>query len=230
MKKAKNLKRLLLAVLLLCFLLLGSTLQSTPLPPTEQTVLLTGFGPFLNITNNPTQSIAEQLNNTQLNNASIISIILPVSFEQSIQTMKEAIQQFEPDLIISLGLEDKSSSIHLELIGTNLKRTQLANGRWSIPHFILLGKRLFYTSTLPLLEIKSNLLDNTIPTKLSLGAGTYVCNSLFYQTQHYLHTTNQEIPMGFIHLPQQQSIDPNGLPLDQMSQAVQHIITTSLTN
>lgn len=230
MKKIRQFKGLFLAVFILSLLLFSETTISTNTSTTNQTILLTGFGPFLNVSNNPTQTIVKQLNNTILANATIYSIVLPVSFDESILKMKETIDQVDPDLIISLGLEQKSKSVHLELLGANIKRVQLSSGRWSLPHFIVFGKKLFYASTLPLIKIKNNLQENNIPADLSLGAGTYVCNAVFYQTQLYLDSTSQDIPMGFVHLPQDQSIDPNGLPLDLLKQAVERIIVTSILN
>jgi|GEM_PF-647321 len=230
MKKKKKIKSLFLVFFIFLLFLISSSVQSLEQSSSQQIVLLTGFGPFLNVTNNPTQTIVKQLNNSNLGNATIYSIVLPVSFDESISKMSETIDQIGPDLIISLGLEQESRSIHLELFGANIKRVQLSNGRWSLPHFIVFGKKLFYPSTLPLIKIKNNLLKNDIPTELSMGAGTYVCNSVFYQTQLYLDGANQDIPMGFVHLPQEQSVDPNGLPIDLMKQAVERIIVTSLLN
>ncbi|MBG0771550.1 MAG: hypothetical protein H0S82_07555, partial [Anaerolineaceae bacterium] len=42
---------------------------------------------------------------------------------------------------------------------------------------------------------------NNIPTELSLTAGAYLCNQVFYTLMHHLNTQGLVIPAGFIHLP-----------------------------
>jgi pyroglutamyl-peptidase len=49
--------------------------------------------------------------------------------------------------------------------------------------------------------MQQNLIDNGIPCALSLSAGTYLCNQVFYTMRHEIATNNLPIRAGFIHLP-----------------------------
>jgi pyroglutamyl-peptidase len=58
-----------------------------------------------------------------------------------------------------------------------------------------------YFSRLPLAAMLESLQSNGIPAELSLTAGAYLCNQIFYTLMHHLATHQREIPAGFIHLP-----------------------------
>lgn len=58
-----------------------------------------------------------------------------------------------------------------------------------------------YFSTLPLHAMLSALITAGIPAELSLSAGTYLCNQVFYTLMHTIVTENLGIQAGFIHLP-----------------------------
>jgi len=58
-----------------------------------------------------------------------------------------------------------------------------------------------YFSTLPVREICMEILSGGIPAKISMSAGTFLCNQVFYTGLHSLATQSLVVPMGFIHLP-----------------------------
>jgi pyrrolidone-carboxylate peptidase len=72
-------------------------------------VLVTGFEPFGSHSINPSQIIAETLNGSILNDAEIIGLVLPVDFNKSVENTIEAIEHYQPDLVISLGLDARSN-------------------------------------------------------------------------------------------------------------------------
>jgi pyroglutamyl-peptidase len=45
------------------------------------------------------------------------------------------------------------------------------------------------------------MLEAAIPVELSLSAGAFLCNQVFYIARHYIANSTKDIPMGFIHLP-----------------------------
>ncbi|HBY07409.1 MAG TPA: pyroglutamyl-peptidase I, partial [Chloroflexi bacterium] len=58
-----------------------------------------------------------------------------------------------------------------------------------------------YFTTLPVRAMLERLKADGIPAALSLSAGTYLCNQIFYVLRHHLETWEMNIPAGFIHLP-----------------------------
>ena len=87
-------------------------------------ILLTGFEPFGDLEVNPSQVILEKISNRQtLNNIhEINTVTLPVNFDSAGSKIKKTIQEFKPDIILSLGLSETSDSITLERKAINLKQ------------------------------------------------------------------------------------------------------------
>lgn len=191
-------------------------------------VLVTGFEPFQNYTVNPSQMIAEALNGSSLAGAEIVGVVLPVDFNESVILAEQSIEQYHPMLVLSIGLVATSSTIKVEKIGMNLKRYQKDDGSWSFPRLIDKKGPFLRISPLNTKDIVDEIKKAQIPAHQSIFAGTYVCNSLFYQLLGYVHEQNLTTKVGFIHVPLLDSQDPQGLPLQIMVNAVKIAIQTSL--
>jgi len=59
-----------------------------------------------------------------------------------------------------------------------------------------------------------------VPAAVSMSAGTFVCNHLFYSLQHHLYGST--VRSGFMHVPlmDQQRIEFSGLPTMPLAQMV----------
>lgn len=191
-------------------------------------VLITGFEPFGNYTVNPSQLIAEALNGTMLNDAEIIGVVLPVDFNESVEITTDAIQYYQPDLVLSLGLNARSQDIRVEKIGLNLKRYPKDDGTWSFPRRIDVAGPLLRISPLHTVDIVRKIREANISVQQSFFAGTYVCNTVFYQVLGYVSEQNISRKMGFIHVPLLDSQDPLGMPLQSMIDAVKIAIQAGL--
>ncbi len=191
-------------------------------------MLVTGFEPFGNYTVNPSELIAETLNGTMVGNASIVGMVLPVDFNSSVDMTVQAIEQYHPVLVISTGLNARSYTIKIEKIGVNLKRYPKGDGTWSFPRRILTTGPFLRITPLETHTIVREIRNAHISAQQSFFAGTYICNSLFYQTLCYV--TDQQITtsVGFIHVPLLDSQDAQGMPLQQMIDAVKIGTQTSL--
>ena len=84
-----------------------------------KTLLLTGFVPFLNFTINPTEQIANELDQQTIGNYKVHSRILPVDFNQSAAQLLHHINDIKPDALISLGLAAGRAHITPERIAIN---------------------------------------------------------------------------------------------------------------
>jgi pyrrolidone-carboxylate peptidase len=56
----------------------------------------------------------------------------------------------------------------------------------------------------------------------------YVCNNLFYELLKYTYGMNDSVAVGFLHVPLLSSQDPEGMPLEDMVDAVKLTIQTSI--
>jgi len=193
-----------------------------------QVVLITGFEPFGNYTVNPSQLIAEALNGSTLNDAEIVGVVVPVDFDESVQITTDAIQQYHPDLVISLGLNARSQAVRIEKIGVNLKRYPKNDGTWSFPRRIDVSGPFLRFSPFHTANIVRRIREANISVQQSCFAGTYICNSLFYQLLGYVSEQNSSIKVGFIHVPLLDSQNPQGMPLETMVDAVKIAIEVSL--
>ena len=183
-------------------------------------VLLTGFEPFGKATLNPSGEIVKQISGDN-----IVTAILPVAYAQSAEALLALVEQHKPDVVISLGQAEGRTHITPERIAINLDDARLADNegvmRNDLP--ILVGGPVAYESTLPIKAIVEAIKAEGIPAAVSLSAGAFLCNHIFYVMQSKFAGTS--VRSGFVHVPlmDEQAGEFPGLPtmpLDQMVKAV----------
>lgn len=160
-------------------------------------ILLTGFEPFHNSSLNPSQEVIRRIEHPAL----IAKEVLPVTFGESARRLIELINQHSPDVVISLGQAEGRTQITPERVAINLDDARIVDNAGNSPResAIVEGAPAAYFTTLPIAKIVESLKEAGIPAAISLSAGTFVCNHIFYAMQH--HCANREILSGFIHLP-----------------------------
>ena len=84
-----------------------------------------------------------------------------------------------------------------------------------------------YESTLPIKEFVEAMKAIQVPAAISLSAGAFLCNHIFYVTQNKFSST--QVRSGFVHVPlmDEQAGEFPGLPtmpLDQMVKAVRAML------
>jgi len=196
-------------------------------------VLVTGFEPFGGASLNPSQLLVEELAKQELPGIDLITAILPVEFDRATEILLAKIQEFSPSVVISFGQAEGRSSITPEKIAINLDDARIADnsGDARKQNEIVTGGADGYFSTLPVEKIVSALNEAGVPANLSLSAGSFVCNHIFYRMQHAL--LGQGIKSGFIHLPlvpEQSAEFPNQptLLLEQMLVGAKAAILSTL--
>jgi pyroglutamyl-peptidase len=210
------------------FLNINQRIDDKEIKDSEKYIIVTGFEPFGNHKVNPSQFISENLSGVILNNASIIGITLPVDYSDSIHDLISLIEEYEPILIISLGLAANYNYIGLEKVSLNLKRIEKEN--WPYYRIIRINRDgpLFRFSELPCFNIVQEIKNEKIPARTSFYAGMYVCNALFYNLLGYINENNLRIKAGFIHVPLMDSQRPEGMALEDMISAIEIVIEQSL--
>jgi pyroglutamyl-peptidase len=88
-----------------------------------------------------------------------------------------------------------------------------------------------YFSTLPINTMVDAIKAQGIPAAVSLSAGAFLCNHVFYVTQNKFAGT--KVRSGFVHVPLMDSQAPEfpglpTMPLDQMVTAVKIMLSTVL--
>ena len=217
-------------VIILSFLIssLAYSISSTDFQIGSNKILVTGFEPFGTHEINPSQLIAETLDGQYINGAEIVGIVLPVDFEESVEVITQAIDDYAPIILISTGLAASRHTIDIEKWGINLKRLSKNESMWFIPRRLDPYGPIFRLSSIDTREIVRNIRNAGIPSKQSFFAGLYVCNAVLYGSLSYIFKHDLPIKTGFIHVPLLKSQDPNGMDLETMVEAVTLAIKTSL--
>jgi pyroglutamyl-peptidase len=188
------------------------------------TVLLTGFEPFGTATSNPSGEIVKQISGDN-----IVTAILPVAYTQSARQLLALIAQHNPDVVMCLGQAEGRTSITPEKVAINLDDARLADNEGVVRNDVKIlddGPDAYF-STLPLNAMVDAIKAQGIPAAVSLSAGAFLCNHVFYVAQNKFAGSN--VRSGFVHVPlmDSQASEFPGLPtmpLDQMVTAVRAML------
>ncbi len=167
-------------------------------------VLLTGFEPFNQQTINPSQEIINTLAHTPIEGVELITAVLPVDRFEGPDTLIRAYIKHQPNAVVCLGEAGNRSAIAVERVAINLLDFHIEDNKGVLVSDkpILPNEAAAFFSTLPVRKIVEAMLGAGIPATLSLTAGAFLCNQVFYTLMHYLDNYQIKIPAGFIHVPQ----------------------------
>ena len=184
------------------------------------TVLLTGFEPFGTATSNPSGEIVKQISGD-----SIVTAILPVAYAKSAERLLSLIDQHKPDVVICLGQAEGRTAITPEKVAINLDDARLADNEGVLRNDVKIIKDGpdAYFSTRPVKEMVEAIKAKGIPATVSLSAGAFLCNHVFYVAQNKFVGT--DVRSGFVHVPLMDSQAPEfpGLPTMPLAQMVKAV-------
>ena len=170
------------------------------------TLLLTYFGPFPGVPVNPTVALAEgsvRALNTARPDLRVVACEMPVSYNGSSTALRTALQDVQPDALISLGVAVGRDVVSLEQVAINLDSAGIEDndGDQRCDEPIAPGGQEAYFSSLPVRASFERLRAVGEPVEISYTAGTYVCNHVFYEGQRISRELGLSIPAGFVHVP-----------------------------
>ena len=184
-------------------------------------ILVTGFEPFATSSLNPSGEIVKALIGDDL-----VTAILPVVFGQASAQLRELIDLHKPSAVLCLGQAEGRSEMTPERIAINLDNARIADnaGNQPLEQKIIADGPDGHFSTLPIEKMVVSMKAAGIPASISLSAGTFVCNHIFYVLQDYLKDSS--VKSGFMHVPlmdEQRKEFPNlpTMPVRQMVAGVQ---------
>jgi pyroglutamyl-peptidase len=187
-------------------------------------VLLTGFEPFGTATSNPSGEIVKQISGDN-----IVTAILPVAYTGSAERLLALIAEHNPEVVICLGQAEGRTQITPEKIAINLDDARLpdnAGVQRSDIKILDNGPDAYFT-TLPIKEMVDAAKAAGVLASVSLSAGAFLCNHVFYVAQSKFAGSN--VRSGFVHVPLMDSQAPEfpglpTMPLDQMVTAVRAML------
>jgi pyroglutamyl-peptidase len=168
-------------------------------PPT---LLLTGFEPFGGEVLNPSWLVAQALHGQALAGVRVQSVCLPCVFGQAADTLRQALGQHKPLLVLALGQAAGREGFTVERVAINVDDARIPDNAGQQPLDAAISARgpAAHFATLPIKAMVAALQQQGWPAAVSQTAGTYVCNHVFYALMQALRR-RPGVRGGFMHLP-----------------------------
>jgi pyroglutamyl-peptidase len=165
-------------------------------------VLVTGFEPFGGEPVNPSMQVARALDGATIAGHRIAGRVLPCAFGSALAALDAALDAARPRLVLALGQAAGRSELSFERVAVNLVDARIGDndGMQPIDTPVVAGAPAAYFGTLPVKRIVATLRERGVPASLSLSAGTFVCNAVFFALMHRLRE-QPALRGGFVHLP-----------------------------
>lgn len=171
-------------------------------------LLVTAFEPFGSHPNNPSMALVAALAEQELGPWQPQTAVLPVSFKRAPRMLSALLKRHQPDRVIAFGLAASRKVLSLERVALNWCDAAIADNDGARPRACALKKRApaAYFSTLPIDPWLASLDHLGLPSEISLSAGSYLCNAVFFELMHAVQ--GKPIEAGFIHVPPAECLAP----------------------
>ena len=182
-------------------------------------LLITGFDAFGGSDRNPSW-MAVQLLPDSIGEYELCKLQIPTCYGKAAQKVLEKARQFQPDLILCIGLAGGRDAITPERIAVNIRDAKIADNEGLLcqgPRIVEEGPAA-YVSTVPVEAMAQAVRDAQVPATVSNSAGRFVCNDVLYTLLHRFAGTKTRV--GFIHVPYLPAQGEPNLPLEDTVKAL----------
>jgi pyroglutamyl-peptidase len=169
----------------------------------RQRVLLTGFGPFPGVPDNPSARLAEAL--AAASSALDCDLhwqVLPTEWETVAALAPALHETLQPHVMIHFGLSERSKTFRIERSAYN-RTAPRPDAKGALPSAaVVLSQRPDRLDTrLPAAVLAAHLRGRGLAATTSRSAGSYLCNFLYYLSLDW--GARQESPplALFVHIP-----------------------------
>ena len=164
-------------------------------------VLISGFEPFGGSDLNSSQLVVEAISKESFSGLELFTVILPVEFDKAAKVLFSKVRELDPEIIISFGQAEGRKAITPEKIAINLDSARISDnaGELRVNKAIVESGADGYFSTLPIEKMVEAVKECGLDGEISLSAGAFLCNHIFYHLQHQLLESG--VRSGFVHLP-----------------------------
>jgi pyroglutamyl-peptidase len=170
-------------------------------------ILLTFFEPFGGSETNISQQVAEEIVADGL-----IKCCLPVSFKRSPQVLREAIERYQPQFILSLGQCAEGEKIRLERFAINMMDSAKGDNDGYCPdeQTIVDNAPLALRTCMNIKQLYTECVNVGLPVIISNSAGLYVCNRIYWEALCYIPNAL------FVHIPKNIDLEIAKKIIDQI--------------
>lgn len=199
-------------------------------------ILVTGFDAFGGEKINPSIETVKRLPDV-IAGAEIIRLEIPTVCHKSLRAVEKAIEEYDPDVVLSIGQAGGRAEISVERIGINVDDFRIADneGNQFVDEPICPKGPDAYFVKVPIKAMVARIRERNIPACVSNTAGTFVCNHVTYGVCHMIAVRYPQKRSGFIHIPYlpEQTLDKRNMPsmsLEMMVEAVTAAIEAIVEN
>jgi len=173
--------------------------------------LVTGFEPFGSETVNASLEAVRRLP-PSIGALEIETATLPTSYARSQAALEAAIMRTKPDLVLCVGQAGDRAALCIERVAINVQDAVTADndGARPVDAPVVPGGPAAYLATLPVRAAVAALQAEKLPAQLSMSAGTFVCNHVFYSLMHLAAARGHSFRAGFLHVPRLPQQAPDG--------------------
>lgn len=169
-------------------------------------VLLTGFEPFDGASVNPSWE-AVSLVPEEIAGRRVHRLQLPTVFGRAAELLRQEIARLRPELVICCGVANGRTAVTPELVAVNYRFARIPDNAGQSFSGVPIAPEgpAAYMTRLPVHEMVAAIQAEGIPAHLSLSAGAYVCNDVYYALlgceEEYGHRGL------FVHVPGTEAVD-----------------------
>jgi pyroglutamyl-peptidase len=194
-------------------------------------VLLTSFEPFGVHALNSSLEVGRALSADPPAGVDIDWLALPVVAGACVEQAWVRVRQVQPALVLALGQLAGAAVLRVEARGINLDDFPMPDnaGNHYRKQVIVHAGPPMYRATLEPERVVRGLRGAGVAAEVSLSAGTYVCNHLFYGLLHRAAVGGHRHRTGFLHLPLlPEQVDPKkplpSWPLNRLVEGVRRAV------
>jgi len=194
--------------------------------------LVTGFEPFGGDTINASLEAVRRLP-ARVGALEIETATLPTSFARAHAALEAAIMRTKPDIVLCVGQAGDRAALCIERVAINVQDAVIADNDGAQPDDapVVPGGPAAYLATLPVRAAVAALQAEKLPAQLSMSAGTFVCNHVFYGLMHFAAARGHPFRAGFLHVPRLPQQAPDGkapqLALDDIVRGITIVLEAS---
>jgi pyroglutamyl-peptidase len=186
--------------------------------------LVSGFEPFGGDRVNASSEAVRRLP-PRVGALEIATAELPTSYGRSLPALEDAIRRSAPDIVLCVGQAADRPAFCVERVAVNLQDAQIPDNDGARPVNVPIagGAPAAYLATLPVRAAVAALRARELPAQVSMSAGTFVCNHVFYGLMRLAEARRHAFRAGFLHVPAmsgQAGDGVSGMPLESIVAAI----------
>jgi pyroglutamyl-peptidase len=165
-------------------------------------VLVTGFGPFPGVAENPSAWLAETLASQPPKiDAELHAKVLPTAW-QAAELMPRLYEKLQPHVMIHFGVSQRAKSFRIERSAHNRAAMRKdADGALPSRPVIRPGGPARFDTGLPAADLAAHLNTCGLAASASRSAGSYLCNYLYYHSLAWVGRQSDHRLVLFVHVP-----------------------------